>query len=307
MTREPGAAAAPAVPQAPGAAQDPAAAQDQAPAQDQATTRNPASARDPATAQDPAPLLRVEGLACHFGGVHAVQDATFAVRRGTITGLIGPNGAGKSTVINLISGRTRPLRGSVLFDGVQIAGQRPHEVARHGIVRTFQQANVFGGLTVLENLLVGAGPWPGERLTAALGRKRAWSGTERELAERAWEVLGRFGLTGIANSYAAALSGGQRRLVELMRALMAGPKLLLLDEPMAGVSPPLAVTIAQRLEELRDTGMTMLMVEHELRLVERLCDPVVVMAQGTVLAEGSMAELRTNPEVINAYLGGGGG
>jgi ABC-type branched-subunit amino acid transport system ATPase component len=249
----------------------------------------------------------VEGLACHFGGVHAVQDATFAVRRGTITGLIGPNGAGKSTVINLISGRTRSLRGSVLFDGMQIAGQRPHEVARHGIVRTFQQANVFGGLTVLENLLVGAGPWPGERLTAALGRKRAWSGTERELAERAWEVLGRFGLTGIANSHAAALSGGQRRLVELMRALMARPKLLLLDEPMAGVSPPLAVTIAQRLEELRDTGMTMLMVEHELRLVERLCDPVVVMAQGTVLAEGSMAELRSNPQVIDAYLGGGGG
>ena len=127
------------------------------------------------------------------------------------------------------------------------------------------------------------------------------------LAERAWEVLGRFGLTDIANSYAAALSGGQRRLVELMRALMARPKLLLLDEPMAGVSPPLAVTIAQRLEELRDTGMTMLMVEHELRLVERLCDPVVVMAQGTVLAEGSMAALRSNPEVIDAYLGGGGG
>jgi ABC-type branched-subunit amino acid transport system ATPase component len=249
----------------------------------------------------------VEGLACHFGGVHAVQDATFVVRRGTITGLIGPNGAGKSTVINLISGRTRPTRGSVQFDGKQIAGLRPHEVARHGIVRTFQQANVFGGLTVLENLLVGAGPWPGERLTTALGRKRAWSGTERELAERAWEVLGRFGLTDIANSYAAALSGGQRRLVELMRALMARPRLLLLDEPMAGVSPPLAVTIAQRLEELRDTGMTMLMVEHELRLVERLCDPVVVMAQGAVLAEGSMAELRSNPEVIDAYLGGGRG
>jgi ABC-type branched-subunit amino acid transport system ATPase component len=264
-------------------------------------------AQDPAAAQGPGPLLRVEGLACQFGGVHAVQDATFVVRRGTITGLIGPNGAGKSTVINLISGRTSPARGSIHFDGKQIAGQRPHEVARHGIVRTFQQANVFGGLTVLENLLVGAGPWRGERLTAALGRKRAWSGTERELAEHAWEVLERFGLTDIANSYAAALSGGQRRLVELMRALMARPKLLLLDEPMAGVSPPLAVTIAQRLEELRDTGMTMLMVEHELRLVERLCDPVVVMAQGRVLAEGAMAELRANQEVVDAYLGGGGG
>jgi ABC-type branched-subunit amino acid transport system ATPase component len=283
VTQEPGPAMAPAVAPAAGPAQDPAAA------------------------QGPGPLLRVEGLACQFGGVHAVQDATFVVRRGTITGLIGPNGAGKSTVINLISGRTSPARGSIHFDGKQIAGQRPHEVARHGIVRTFQQANVFGGLTVLENLLVGAGPWRGERLTAALGRKRAWSGTERELAEHAWEVLERFGLTDIANSYAAALSGGQRRLVELMRALMARPKLLLLDEPMAGVSPPLAVTIARRLEELRDTGMTMLMVEHELRLVERLCDPVVVMAQGRVLAEGAMAELRANQEVVDAYLGGGGG
>jgi ABC-type branched-subunit amino acid transport system ATPase component len=291
------------VAQAAGAAQDPA--RDPAAAQDPAQV--PAAARNPATAQDPATLLRVEGLACHFGGVHAVQDATFVVRRGTITGLIGPNGAGKSTVINLISGRTRLARGSVQLDGKQIAGLRPHEVARHGIVRTFQQANVFGGLTVLENLLVGAGPWRGERLSAALGRRRTWSGTERELAEQAWEVLRRFGLTEIANSYAATLSGGQRRLVELMRALMARPRLLLLDEPMAGVSPPLAVTIARRLEELRDTGMTMLMVEHELRLVERLCDPVVVMAQGAVLAEGSMAELRSNPEVIDAYLGGGRG
>jgi ABC-type branched-subunit amino acid transport system ATPase component len=260
VTREPRAAATPAVAQPAGAAGGPAAARAAGAAEDPAAAqvgaaRDPATAQDPANAHDPAAdqgaLLHVEGLACHFGGLHAVQDATFAVRRGTITGLIGPNGAGKSTVINLISGRIRPLRGSVLFDGVQIAGQRPHEVARHGIVRTFQQANVFGRLTVLENLLVGAGPWRGERLTAALGRKRAWSGTERELAERAWEVLGRFGLTDIANSYAAALSGGQRRLVELMRALMAGPRLLLLDEPMAGVSPPLAVVVAQRLAARR--------------------------------------------------------
>jgi ABC-type branched-subunit amino acid transport system ATPase component len=255
----------------------------------------------------PGTLLQVEGLACHFGGVRAVQSATFTVGRGTITGLIGPNGAGKSTVINLISGRTRPTRGSVHFDGKPITGLRPHEVARHGIVRTFQQANVFGGLTVLENLLVGASPWAGESLLAALGPKRAWSREQDGLLERARDILARFGLEDIADDHAAALSGGQRRLVELMRALMARPKLLLLDEPMAGVNPALAMSIAQRLEELRDEGMTMLMVEHELRLVEKLCDPVVVMAVGRVLAEGSMAELQANADVIDAYLGGDGG
>jgi ABC-type branched-subunit amino acid transport system ATPase component len=253
------------------------------------------------------PLLRVEGLACHFGGVLAVQDATFDVRHGTITGLIGPNGAGKSTVINLISGSTRPGQGSVRFNGDEIAGQRPHEIAHRGIVRTFQHSNVFGGLTVLENLLVGAAPWRGERVSAALGRKQAWSATQSGLLDQAWDILRRFGLEGIANDYARALSGGQRRLVELMRALMAQPALLLLDEPMAGVHPALAASIADRLLEMRDAGMTMLMVEHELRLVEKLCDPVVVMARGTVLAEGSMAELQSNQEVVDAYLGGGGG
>jgi ABC-type branched-subunit amino acid transport system ATPase component len=260
---------------------------------------------EPIAAGQPA-LLRVEGLACHFGGVRAVQDATFDVRRGTITGLIGPNGAGKSTVINLISGTARPERGSVRFGGAEITGRKPYQVARHGIVRTFQQANVFGALTVLENLLVGAPAWRGERILAALGRQRAWSGTQAELLARAWDILRQFGLAPIANEPARSLSGGQRRLVELMRALMAGPELLLLDEPMAGVSPPLAHSIADRLLELRDTGMTMLMVEHELRLVEKLCDPVVVMARGKVLAEGSMAELQSNQEVVDAYLGGGG-
>lgn len=259
-----------------------------------------------APAGEPTPLLQVDGLTCQFGGVLAVRDATFTVRHGTITGLIGPNGAGKSTVVNLISGRTRPTSGSVRFDGAEIAGRRPHQVARHGIVRTFQQANVFGGLTVLENLLVGAMPWRGERLAAALAPRRVWSAREAELIEHAWDLLRRFGLTAIANDYAAALSGGQRRLVELMRALMDEPKLMLLDEPMAGVSPALAQLVAAKLEELRDSGMTMLMVEHELRLVERLCDPVVVMAQGKVLAEGSMAQLRTDQAVIDAYLGGAG-
>ena len=252
-----------------------------------------------------AGLLRVDGLSCHFGGVQAVRDATFEVRPGTITGLIGPNGAGKSTVINMIGGTVRPDRGSVSFAGAQLAGRPPHEVARLGIVRTFQQAIVFARLTVLENLLVGAAPWRGERLVAALRRRRAWSAPQDALLAQAWDILRRFGLEAIANEYAGSLSGGQRRLVELMRALMARPKLLLLDEPMAGVSPPLALAIADRLLELRGTGMTMLMVEHELRLVERLCDPVIVMAAGAVLAEGTMTELQANQAVVDAYLGGG--
>ena len=252
-----------------------------------------------------AAVLRVAGLSCHFGGVQAVRDATFEVRPGTITGLIGPNGAGKSTVINMIGGTQRPDRGSVSFAGTELSGKPPHEVARHGIVRTFQQANVFARLTVLENLLVGAAPWRGERLAAALGPRRAWSAPQDVLLAQAWDILRRFGLGAIANEYAGALSGGQRRLVELMRALMARPKLLLLDEPMAGVSPPLALAIADRLLELRGTGMTMLMVEHELRLVEKLCDPVIVMASGAVLAEGTMAELQANQAVVDAYLGGG--
>jgi ABC-type branched-subunit amino acid transport system ATPase component len=249
-------------------------------------------------------LLAVEHLACAFGGVQAVADASFTVRPGTITGLIGPNGAGKSTVIDLICGRTQPDSGSVRFDGADISRERAHEVSRRGIIRTFQKANVFGRLTVVENLLMGAKAWHGERMSRALWLRSSWSKGEAERIERAYGLLDRFGLEHIANDYAGALSGGQKRLVELMRALMAEPKLLLLDEPMAGVNPTLALSISERLEELRDEGVTMLMVEHELRWVERLCDPIVVMARGRVLAEGSMEELQENEEVVDAYLGG---
>lgn len=248
-------------------------------------------------------LLEVQGLSCRFGAVQAVSDASFSVMPATITGLIGPNGAGKSTVIDLITGRTQPQHGRVSFDGTDITGHRSHEIARLGLIRTFQQANVFSRLTVLENLLVGARPWPGEGVGMALGPRSRWSDQEITLQQRAWELLDRFGLRRLANEYAGALSGGQKRLVELMRALMAEPKMLLLDEPMAGVNPSLANSIAERLEELHQEGMTMLMIEHDLQLVERLCDPVVVMARGAVLAEGSMAQLQENMEVVDAYLG----
>jgi len=248
-------------------------------------------------------LLEASSLACSFGGVRAVVDVSFFVQPGTITGLIGPNGAGKSTVIDLISGRARPSAGRVRFDGEDITASKPHEVARRGLIRTFQKANVFNRLTVVENLLMGAPEWEGERLSRALGPRAWWRRGEDERVSRAFEVMRRFELEHLANHYAGSLSGGQKRLVELMRAMMAGPKLLLLDEPMAGVNPTLALSICERLEELRDEGMTMLMVEHELRLVERLCDPIVVMAHGSVLAEGSMAELQANEQVVDAYLG----
>ena len=249
-------------------------------------------------------LLEVDGLVRHFGGVQAVADASFVVKPGTITGLIGPNGAGKSTVIDMISGRTRADRGAVRFEGRDITDHRAHQVSQRGIIRTFQTANVFGRLTVVENLLMGATAWHGERLSRALWRRSCWSATEAELVERAFSLLQRFSLEKLANEYAGSLSGGQKRLVEVMRALMAEPKMLLLDEPMAGVNPTLALSIAERLIELRDQGMTMLMVEHELRWVDKLCDPVVVMARGRVLAEGSMEELHENQQVVDAYLGG---
>jgi ABC-type branched-subunit amino acid transport system ATPase component len=267
-----------------------------------AALQQSAKQADPGTAS--APLLVVDDLHRSFGGVHAVAGASFTVRAGTITGLIGPNGAGKSTVMSLIGGQLRPTSGRVLFEGAEVSGQRPHHVAERGVIRTFQTANMFSRMTVIENLLLGAPSWRGESVAAALLGKWSWRAAEQHLVLQAREVLARFQMEHIEQEYAANLSGGQKRIVELMRALMARPRLLLLDEPMAGVNPALAGRIADHLWELRSENITMLMVEHELAVVERICDPVIVMAQGKVLAEGSMAELRANREVLNAYLTG---
>jgi branched-chain amino acid transport system ATP-binding protein len=249
-------------------------------------------------------ILEVDELRCSFGGVQAVSGATFSVGAGTLTGLIGPNGAGKSTVVNVIGGQIRPKSGTVTFRGAPITGLSPHEVARRGVVRTFQTANVFGRLTVLENLLLGASPWHGEMLHRALIGKWSWRRQERELVEKAQALLERFELAHLQNEYAGELSGGQRRLVEIMRALMTDAQLLLLDEPMAGINPSLGRTIADRLVEMVGEGMTMIMVEHDLNLVERVCDHVVCMVQGRVLATGTMSDLRENQEVVDAYLEG---
>jgi ABC-type branched-subunit amino acid transport system ATPase component len=247
-------------------------------------------------------VLDVRDVARVFGGVHAVDGASFEVQPGRITGLIGPNGAGKSTVVGLISGMIKPSSGQILFAGREITGLAPYRVARLGITRTFQLSSEFAKLTVLENLLVAAPGQRGESFWGALCGPRHWLAQEQELVEEARALLQSFDMSEKEEEYAGNLSGGQKRLVEIMRGLMAKPKLLLLDEPLAGVNPNLADRILGFLEKLRDEGLTMLMVEHDLLAVGRVCDSVAVMAQGKVLAQGALEELRANPEVRNAYL-----
>jgi len=246
----------------------------------------------------------VRDLERGFGGVKAVDGVSFDVAAGKATGLIGPNGAGKSTALKLIAGALKPTSGSIVVDGIDMAGWPAPRVARAGVIRTFQHTSEFARLTVLENLLVAAPGQPGDSLGGAMLGRRHARARQEELLAQAWLLLEQFHLTQHADTYAGELSGGQRRLVEIMRALMAAPKILLLDEPMAGVNPTLRLTIEEHLLRLRDGGLTMLMVEHELGAIERVCDSVVVMAQGKLLATGSMEELRKNEEVVNAYLVG---
>jgi len=249
-------------------------------------------------------ILRVEDLRVRFGGVQAVAGATFEVRRGTITGLIGPNGAGKSTVVNLIAGQIREATGRVLFEEEEILGRGADEISRLGLRRTFQTANLFGRMTVMENLLMGARPWDGETLRGSLVGRRKWHRREAELARKALAIMREFGVVDLADELAANLSGGQKRIVEIMRTMMGDPIVMLLDEPLAGINPTLALKISDRLRAIRDTGVTMIMIEHDLGIVEQLCDPVIVMAQGRVLSEGPLSDLRRNKEVVSAYLTG---
>ena len=237
-----------------------------------------------------------------FGGVKAVDGATFTALRGRVTGLIGPNGAGKSTLMGIVAGAIPADAGHIEFDGADITGLPPHQIARRGLIRTFQLSAEFSKLTVLENLLVAAPAQKGESLLGAELGRLYWGRDEDALVARARGVLDRFAMSPKENELAGNLSGGQKRLLEIMRALMAGPKLLLLDEPFAGVNPTLAREIEQYLLDLRDEGLSMIMVEHELGVVERLCDPVVVMAQGKVIGEGSMREVTARQEVLDAYL-----
>jgi ABC-type branched-subunit amino acid transport system ATPase component len=248
--------------------------------------------------------LRVVGVSRSFGGLRAVDDCSFEVRQGTITGLIGPNGAGKSTMLNLLAGALKPDKGSIRFHGQEIAGLPAFKIARLGVARTFQLSSEFARMTVLENLMVAPLRQRGDSPWAALLGPRVWMREERRHLESAWALLQRFGLAPLAQEYAGNLSGGQKRLLELARALHMKPRLLLLDEPMAGVNPALIAQLADYIAGLKQDGLTVVLVEHEMGTVERLCNPVIVMAQGRVLAEGSMAEVRANPAVVAAYLSG---
>ena len=268
----------------------------------------PSAAAVPSAAPErpPGPEIVLEAIDVtrEFGGVRAVAGVSFGVRRGTMTGLIGPNGAGKSTLLAMLAGTLPVSAGHIRYQGQDVTGLAAYRRARLGLVRTFQLASEFKRLTVLENLLSAVPDNRGDSFRGALAGRRYWRADEAAAIARAQVLLDRFGLEGNANSYAGDLSGGQRRLVEIMRALMAQPRVLLLDEPMAGVHPNLARRIGNELVALCAEGLTVLMVEHELAIMDEFCDPVVAMAEGVVLAEGSMAELRSRTEVVEAYLVG---
>ena len=236
--------------------------------------------------------------------MRAVDGVSIDVPPGKITGLIGPNGAGKSTFLAVLAGTLPSTSGIVSFGGRNVTRVPAYARARLGMVRTFQLPSEFARLTVLENLLVASPNNRGDSLLGALLGRAYWMRDERKLIDQARGLLKRFGMSSKESDYAGTMSGGQKRLIEIMRALMLGRRLLLLDEPMSGVHPSIVEEIQHYLQELRREGMTILMVEHELHLVEQLCDSVVVMAQGKVIGSGTMATLRQQKEIVDAYLVG---
>jgi ABC-type branched-subunit amino acid transport system ATPase component len=246
-------------------------------------------------------LLEVRGLARSFYGVHALNSVDFDVAAGTITALIGPNGAGKTTAFNCISGVIPPDAGTVRFDGTDVTGARPDRIARLGMVRSFQIARGFPRLSVLENLMLYGQHQAGEGfLRAVLGGFHA---QENAIRDRAVAVARRLNLLRVLNNPASALSGGQKKLLEIGRALMAEPRMILLDEPIAGVNPALAVEIGDHLARLREEGITFLIIEHHMDAIARLCDPVIVMAEGRHLVTGSFRDVAEDARVQEAYMG----
>ena len=249
-------------------------------------------------------LLDVHEISRRFGGIRAVDGATLDVEAGSITGLIGPNGAGKTTAFNVISGFLRPQSGTIVFDGKHIERRPAHVIARAGLVRTFQIPRVLTRMSVLENVQLAATRQPGEVLGAALFVPRAVNRREREVRDEAMQILELVRLTRLAHDYAGTLSGGQRKLLELARALMTQPRMILLDEPMAGVAPTLALQLLEHILELRATrGTTFLVIEHDMEAIMAISDRVIVMDEGRVIASGSASEVQQNERVIEAYLG----
>lgn len=253
---------------------------------------------------DGDPILVTSGLARSFGGVAAVAGMDLTVPKGRITGLIGPNGAGKSTLFHLIAGVIKPDAGTVHLAGQDITGMASHAICRLGLTRTFQLSREFGSLTVLENLMLSAQAQSGESLLNCFLRSGAVRRDELRVHSRALQVLDTARLMHVKDEYAANLSGGQKKLLELGRALMTECPLILLDEPGAGVNPTLITALTDLIARLnRDHGKTFLIVEHDMGLVSKICDPVVVMTEGRKLTEGTFADIRKDPRVIAAYLG----
>ena len=253
------------------------------------------------------PILEIEDVSKHFGGIQAVRGASFMVPRGSITALIGPNGAGKTTLFNVITGFYRPDSGRILYEGTSIFGKPPYKVARAGMVRTFQITKALSAMSVLDNMMLAGANHPGEHLYGMLFRAVASRKREAEVHERAMDLLATFNLDAKAAEYAGTLSGGQRKLLELARALMAEPRMVLLDEPMAGINPTLGRRLLEHMHELREKdNVTFLFVEHDMEVVMNHSDEVVVMAQGETIIKDKPEVVRSDRRVIDDYLGGSG-
>ena len=257
--------------------------------------------REPGSAK-PDPILVGSQIKRAFGGLVAVNVDHVEVQRGSITALIGPNGAGKTTLFNLLTGFDQPSSGSWQFEGHELAHVRPYKVARLGMVRTFQLTKALSRMTVLDNMRLGATGQRGESFFLGLV-KALWGSQEAANTERAMEILGRFNLAAKSEDFAGSLSGGQRKLLEMARALMTDPVLVMLDEPMAGVNPALTQSLLGHIKDLREHGMTVLFVEHDMDMVRDISDWVIVMAQGRIIAEGPPEVVMADKSVIDAYLG----
>jgi branched-chain amino acid transport system ATP-binding protein len=261
-----------------------------------------ASVSHEAGAPKPDPILKADGVVRRFGGLVAVDVDHLEVQRGSITALIGPNGAGKTTLFNVLTGFDRADNGQWTFGGRQLAGIPAYRVARGGMVRTFQLTKALSRLSVIENMRLGATAQRGERMWRAM-YSWLWRSQEDEITERAEDLLGRFKLDHMRDEYAGSLSGGQRKLLEMARALMVEPEIVMLDEPMAGVNPALTQSLLRHVKDLREQGMTVLFVEHDMDMVRDISDWVIVMAQGKIIAEGPPESVMADPKVIDAYLG----